>query len=37
MDWRHWIGLALILVLGYWLGGKYPGMIAKATGGHIAG
>ena len=37
MGWQHYIGMALILVLGYWLGQKYPGMIGKLTGGAVSG
>lgn len=37
MDWRHYIGMALILAAGYWLGTKYPGWLTKATGGVVSG
>jgi hypothetical protein len=37
MDWRHWIGMAVLVVLGYWLGTKFPGYLTKATGGVVSG
>lgn len=37
MDWRHFLFLALILVLGYWLGTKFPGYLSKFTGGMVSG
>jgi hypothetical protein len=37
MDWRHWGAMALILILGYWLGTKYPGWLTKGTGGIVTG
>lgn len=36
MDWRHYFGMALLIVIGYWLGTKYPGLLTKATGGVVA-
>lgn len=32
MDWRHIAFMALLLVVGYWLGGKFPGLLAKVPG-----
>lgn len=32
MDWRHWIAMFLVLAVGYWLGGKFPGLLAKVPG-----
>ena len=37
MDWRHIAGMAVLVVLGYWLGTKYPGWLTKGTGGLVAG
>jgi hypothetical protein len=37
MDWRHYLGIAIILVIGYWLGSKYPGMLNKVTAGTVSG
>lgn len=28
MDMRHLLGAVVILAVGYWLGRKYPGMLA---------
>ena len=25
----HWVGVLVLLLVGYYLGGKYPGMLAK--------
>lgn len=37
MDWRHYIGMVVILVAGYWLGTQYPGYLTKLTGGTVTG
>lgn len=37
MDFKHIIVAVLFVLLGYWLGGKYPGMLSKFTGGAVAG
>jgi len=37
MDWRHLIVGFLLIVAGYWLGGKYPGLLNKFTGGAVSG
>lgn len=35
MGWQHYALLAVVLVAGYWLGTKYPGMLTKASGGMV--
>jgi hypothetical protein len=37
MGWTHWVGLAVVLVVGYWIGAKHPGLLTKATGGMVSG
>lgn len=37
MGWQHYAGMALLLILGYWLGTKYPGWLTKGTGGLVSG
>lgn len=37
MDWRHILFLALILVVGYWLGTKFPGYLSRFSGGLVSG
>lgn len=37
MNLSHLIVLVVAVVAGYWLGGKYPGMLTKATGGIVSG
>ncbi len=37
MDIKHWIMLLIILILGYWLGTKFPGYLTKFSGGVISG
>lgn len=32
----HWIWALIILVIGYFIGSKYPGFIGKITGGAVA-
>ncbi len=29
MNWKHYLGIVALLVVGYWLGGKYPGFLSK--------
>jgi hypothetical protein len=36
MNWSHVAVLIVAVVVGYWLGGKYPGAIAKVTGGRLS-
>jgi hypothetical protein len=36
MNWKHYAGIVILLVVGYWLGTKYPGWLTKATGGIVA-
>jgi hypothetical protein len=36
MDWRHYVGMVLLVVLGYWLHSKYPGLLSKATAGTVS-
>ena len=36
MDWKHWVILVLALLAGYWLHGKYPGLLTKGTGGMVS-
>jgi len=26
--WQHWLLILVVLFVGYWLGGKYPGKLA---------
>ncbi len=35
MDWRHLLFLFVILVIGYYLGTKFPGLITKASFGTV--
>lgn len=35
MGWQHYVGMILLLVIGYWVGTKYPGLITKGTGGLV--
>ena len=37
MDWKHILVAFLFVVLGYWLGTKFPGYLSKATGGMVGG
>lgn len=37
MNWTHILGAAVLVVVGYWLGTKYPGLLTKATGGMVTG
>ena len=37
MDWKHILVAVLFVVLGYWLGTKFPGYLSKATGGIVSG
>jgi hypothetical protein len=37
MNWSHLIVLLVAVVAGYWLGGKFPGYLTKATGGIVSG
>lgn len=32
MDWRHWIGVVLLLGVGFWVGKSHPGWITRWTG-----
>ena len=36
-DWRHFLAMALILVVGYWAGTRYPGLLTKASMGTVTG
>lgn len=36
MNVMHLIGAVLLVIFGVWLGGKYPGMLAKASGGVVS-
>ncbi len=36
MNWKHYLGIAVLVIVGYWLGAKYPGMLTKFTGGVVA-
>jgi hypothetical protein len=37
MNWSHIFLTAIVLVIGYWLGTKFPGYLTKATGGIVSG
>lgn len=37
MNWSHLVVLLVAVVVGYWLGGKYPGYLTKATRGIVTG
>ena len=32
MKTQHWIGMAVLLAIGYYLGVKYPSLLSKVTG-----
>lgn len=32
MELRHYVTIAVILAIGYWLGTKYPGLLSRVTG-----
>lgn len=36
MNWKHYLGIVVILAIGYWLGTKYPGWLGTLTGGIVA-
>lgn len=36
MQGHHWLMLVVVLVVGYFLGSKYPGLIGKATAGAVS-
>lgn len=36
MNMGHYLLLAVVLVAGYWIGSKYPGLITKASGGMVS-
>jgi hypothetical protein len=29
MDWRHILFMLFLVAVGYWLGGKWPGLLGK--------
>lgn len=35
MQGHHWLMLVVVLILGYVLGNKFPGLLAKVSGGAI--
>jgi hypothetical protein len=37
VDFKHVLCAVLFLVLGYWLGTKYPGVLTKVSGGAVTG
>lgn len=37
MNWSHAIVAVVLLVVGVWLGTKYPSLLGKATGGMVTG
>jgi hypothetical protein len=37
MNWTHLVTGLVLLVIGYWLGTKYPGWLSKGTGGLVSG
>jgi hypothetical protein len=36
-DWRHLLVMFLVFAAGYWVAGKYPGLLTKATMGTVQG
>jgi hypothetical protein len=36
MNWTHALTALVVLLIGYWIGSKYPGLIGRATGGVVS-
>jgi hypothetical protein len=37
MNWTHAAVLVVAVIVGYWLHGKFPGLLSKASGGMVSG
>ncbi len=36
MNWKHYAFMAVLVIVGYWLGAKHPGWLTRGTGGLIS-